>query len=118
MNHGNTRKLLIGCVLAGACALAAPAWSATDYSSMSTEEMAAMRGGLRDASPEEREAFRTEWRNRTRSMSQEERRSMSGRPSGAPQDGSGARYGRGQGGGGSYSSAGGMGRGMGRGGRR
>ncbi len=46
---------------------------AADYSRYSTEELAAMRGTLRNLSAEEREAFRTEWQKRLQQMSPEER---------------------------------------------
>ncbi len=90
-----------------------PAFAATDYSSMSTAEMNEMRGTMRNASQEERDAFRNEWRSRVNNMDQEERRQYSGRPANAAGDGSGNRYGRGGGnrysgnGGNSYSGGGG-----------
>jgi hypothetical protein len=89
---------------------AAPAWAATDYSSMSNEDLSAMRATMRNASEEERNAFRTEWQQRTRSMTTEERQQYSGRPANAPMDGSGYQQGRGRGNGG----GGGGGRRMGR----
>ena len=86
-----------------------PAWAATDYSSMSNEELSAKRGTMREASDEERNAFRSEWQQRTQSMTTEERQQYTGQPANAPMDGSGAQQGMGQGRGG-----GGGGRHMGR----
>lgn len=87
---------IVGIVL-GACLLALPALAATDYSTMSNEELAAMRGTMRDAAPAERDSFRAEWQNRVNTMSQAERQTAVGRPENAPRDGAGYRYGQGSG---------------------
>ncbi len=99
-------------LLTGLALTAVPAWAQIDYSSMTNEDLAAMRGTMRDATPEDRDAFRQEWQGRVQNMSPEERQQVTGRPSGAGGgDGYGYRSGGGQRGGGGY------GRGMG-GGRR
>lgn len=64
---------------------------AQDYSAYSTEELAAMRGTMRDSSPEERSAFQKEWQNRYQHMTQEERQQYMRRPANAQADGSGYR---------------------------
>lgn len=46
---------------------------AADYSSMSTEELSALRGTLYNATQEERNAFQTEWLSRVEKMTPEER---------------------------------------------
>ncbi len=98
--------LLASALMIGTSALA------VDYSQYSTEELAKMRGTMRNATEEEREAFRAEWQKRLREMSPEERKQYMGRPENATRDGQGFQYGRGKGRGGQ-----GMGQGMGRGGR-
>jgi len=95
--------LLASALMIGSSALA------VDYSQYSTEELYKMRGTMRNATEEEREAFRTEWQKRMREMSPEERMQYRGRPDNATRDGQGYQYGRGQGRG--------MGQGMRRGGR-
>ncbi len=50
--------LLAAGLMIGTAAIAA------DYSSYTTEELSAMRGTLRNASAEERNAFRQEWQSR------------------------------------------------------
>ena len=105
---------------------ASPALAA-DFSTMSTEDMAARRGTMQQATQEERAAFRQEWQSRVvRQMSAEELQQYNGPPSGAAQDGSGQQFRKGNGsqyrnsaqGGGSGYSRGGGGMGGGRGGRR
>ncbi|MFZ5766885.1 MAG: DUF1104 domain-containing protein [Thermodesulfobacteriota bacterium] len=78
---------------------AAPAFAGPDYSTMSTDELNEMRGTMRDAPAEEREAFQREWQHRINTMTREERQKYSGPPANAPRDGSGDGYGRGMGGG-------------------
>ncbi len=46
---------------------------ATDFSNYSTEELSEMRRTMRDASTEERAAFREEWQKRLNEMTEEER---------------------------------------------
>jgi len=65
---------------------------AVDYSTKTTEELNAMRGTMRNAPVEEREAFMTEWQNRFQSMTPEERQKYMGRPQNAPADGKGYRH--------------------------
>ncbi len=90
---------------------APPLWAATDYSNMSNQELSDMRGSMRQASEQERNAFRTEWQQRAQTMSSEERQQYTGRPANASADGSNAGQGMGQGRGG---GGGGGGRRMGR----
>ncbi|MFH1217438.1 MAG: DUF1104 domain-containing protein [Pseudomonadota bacterium] len=85
----NIALALIGFVLS-----AAPAFGATDYSSMPTEELAQMRGTMRAAPAEERKAFHYEWQKRFINMTKEEQQKYSGPPDIAPRDGSGDGYGR------------------------
>lgn len=59
--------------------------SAADYSALSTEELANMRGTLQNATEEERKAFQNEWQKRTQNMTQEERQKYLGKPEGAGQ---------------------------------
>ena len=70
-----------------------PAWAVTDYSSMSTEELAAKRGTMQQASEEERNAFRQEWQKRYLDMSSEDRQKYGSRP--GVRDGSGKGAGQG-----------------------
>jgi len=86
-------------VLASLTMLSTPVWAGTDYSSMTTEELSQIRGTLRDASQEERDAFRAEWQKRMLEMTQEERQNYIGPPANAPMDGAGLHQGMGQGGG-------------------
>lgn len=76
-----------------------PAWG-VDFSTYTNEELASMRGTMRNATSEERTAFRGEWQERLQAMTPEERQQYSGRPANAPADGSGSGQGRGMGRGG------------------
>lgn len=87
-------------ILAMALMTATPVWAVTDYSSMSNEELSKMRGTMPGASQEERNAFSSEWQQRTQSMTTEERQQYTGRPANATGDGSGKQQGMGQKGGG------------------
>ena len=60
---------------------------AVDYQSMTNEELAAMRGTMRETSLEEQTAFRNEWQNRVNKMSPEEKAQAIGKPEGAARDG-------------------------------
>ena len=91
---------------------------AADYSTMSTAEMAAMRGTMQQATQEERSAFQQEWQHRIRQMSPAEQQQYAGQPDSSPRDGSGQQYRKGNGsqyGRGDANSMGGYG--MGNGGR-
>jgi len=90
-----TKSNTIGILLLGLGILITPAW-AMDYSSMSTEEMAKMRGTNQNLSPEEHAAFQKEWQNRMRKMSQTERQKYLGKPENAPQVPSGSEPGEGK----------------------
>ncbi|MBW2201247.1 MAG: hypothetical protein JRF71_10515 [Deltaproteobacteria bacterium] len=67
-----------------------PAWGA-DFSTYTNAELESMRGTMKDASAEDRDAFRKERQNRQQSMTAEERQKYNGRSSNAPADGSGYR---------------------------
>lgn len=60
-------------------AAAAPA-SAADYSRYSNDELARMRGTMQNSTPEERNAYRTEWQKRVASMRPDERATFAGKP--------------------------------------
>lgn len=67
---------------------------------MSNEELSNTRGSMREASEEDRNAFRSEWQQRTQSMTPDERQQYTGRPASAAADGSGTQQGMGEGRGG------------------
>ena len=101
---------------------------ATDYQSMTTEELSHIRGTLSDASQAERDAFRAEWLKRVDQMTPEERTRYTGPGGGrgtGPRDGSGVgfhgsddpRNGQGQGAGKGSGNNGNGNRGGGQGGR-
>lgn len=88
-------------VLALTLALISPALPAmaeealtSGLSSYSLDELAAMRGSLRESSEEERAAFHSEWQSRIENLSPDERATYLGRPDGMPRDGSGIGAGR------------------------
>jgi len=60
-----------------------------NFGAYSNEDLASMRGKMRDASAEERAAFRKEWHNRMQSMTFEERQKYNGRPANAHEGGYG-----------------------------
>lgn len=105
-----TTMLRISAILTGSLLSATLAWAATDYRAMTTEELAARRGTMQQATQEERNAFQNEWRKRVRQMNREEKQKFLGQPENGPRDGSGRNSGPGMGSG--------MGGGMGRGGGR
>jgi len=78
---------------------------AADYSTYSTEELAAMRGTMSSAADEERQSFRNEWQQRVKSMPVDERRQYVGRPANASGSGQGYRHGYGSGAAGSASGS-------------
>ena len=80
---------IIVCMVFGLSFFSLSAMAETDYSSMSNEELSAIRGTLRDADQTDRDAFRTEWLIRTKSMTPEEKQTIFGRPANATQDGNG-----------------------------
>ncbi len=84
-------------VIACMAMIVTPVWAVTDYSTMTTEELSQIRGTLRDASQEEREAFQAEWQKRMKEMTQGERQQYTRRPENAPMDGSGLQQHNGQG---------------------
>ena len=103
MKQKKYSKLIIALIGLGVINVAV----ATDYSSLSTEELIQMRSQTRDMSSEDHESYRTEVRTRMQSISTEDRanyQQMNGQGSG---NGSGNQYRYGQGsgdGGGSYGS--------------
>lgn len=89
MNKRMQKIKRIGCLAISLAMMSIPAFAATDYSSLTTEELAAMRGTMQNATEEDHNAFRHEWQERIRNMSPEERQNYAGPPENAP------RYGRG-----------------------
>lgn len=88
-----TKNSIIGILLLGLGILVIPAWAA-DYSTMSTEELAEMRGTNQDLPAEERAEFQKEWQKRVREMSRAEQQKYTGKPEDAPREGSGTGLGR------------------------
>ena len=92
INRNSIAALILGLGL-----LTTPAWAASDYGSMSNDELNAMRGTMREASEENRASFRNEWQKRVQSMSQEQRRENAGPPENAKRDGEGNKFRQNQG---------------------
>ena len=101
--------------LFGALLIASPVIGA-DYSSMTNEQLSALRGTFGTASPEEHAAFQQEWQSRLQEMTPAERQQYAGKPENAPQNGSGNQYGGRTPSGGSYGEGSGAGSGSGYGG--
>jgi hypothetical protein len=57
--------------------------AATNYSNMNNEELDNLRGTMHAASREERNAFRSEWQQRMKNMTPEERQKYGARHNGA-----------------------------------
>jgi hypothetical protein len=72
-------KILLTLTMAVAMMFTANNVFASDYSHYSTEELSKMRGTMQNATAEERESFRTEWQERTRNMTQQERQEYMGK---------------------------------------
>ena len=92
-----------------------------DYQAMTTKDLSELRGTMYNASQEEREAFRAEWRKRIDLMTSEEKQQYLGPGGGRGKgnrsgDGLGDGSGRGRGGGGNGTNANGNGQGKGQGG--
>lgn len=100
-------KILMS-ILAGSI-LATGLWAA-DFSSMTMEELTALRGKV---PVEERDAFRAEMQKRMQSMTPEERQKYMPAGRTGPMDGTGSRYGKGSGGGMGQGQGMGQGGGMG-----
>ncbi|NTV02495.1 MAG: hypothetical protein HGB04_06875 [Chlorobiaceae bacterium] len=64
--------LTIALLLAGS----SPAMAARNFSNLSNDELAAVRGTLKDETAETREAFRNEWQKRISTMTSTERERM------------------------------------------
>ena len=82
----------------------------TDFNSMTTEELSALRGTMYNAPQEERDEFRAVWRKRIDQMSADEKEKFLGPGGGRGKgsrsgDGLGDGSGRGRGGGGMGASA-------------
>ena len=95
IKKGENKMKKVNCVLFGMSIgfllLAGSVW-AVDYSTKTTEELNTLRGTMRYAPFEDRNAFVTEWQKRLHLMNPEERQKYSGRPQNAPADGKGNRY--------------------------
>ena len=81
--------LIIGMILSLSL-LTGSVWAA-DYSAKTVEELNALRGTMRNAPVEERQAFVAEWQKRFQLMTPEEQQKYMGRPANAPADGQGYR---------------------------
>ena len=73
-----TKKIGIAALIIG---LTSAPLLASDYSSMSIDELANIRGTLYNATIEERNEFRSEWQKQIQSMTFEERQQYMGRSS-------------------------------------
>jgi hypothetical protein len=89
------RKIFIAAFLILFSAISA--WAVTDYRSMSTEDLTRLRGTLQNASQEEREAFRTAWREKLQQMAPEDQQKRMGPPANRPANDGTLRQGEGQG---------------------
>jgi hypothetical protein len=58
-----SKQIIIGSIILTLSLISFSAF-ATDYSSMETSELASLRGTMCNATPEDQEAFRTEWQLR------------------------------------------------------
>ncbi|MCX5717073.1 MAG: DUF1104 domain-containing protein [Nitrospirae bacterium] len=72
-----TRSLIGGII--GLAMLAMSAF-AVDYSTMTTEELAKLRGKMQNVTVEERNAFQNEWQKRIQTMTQEDNQKYLGKP--------------------------------------
>jgi hypothetical protein len=89
-----TKKMNKICMaLIGLSLIVSPVWAA-DYSSMTTEDLANLRGTMRSATPEEQTAFQNEWQSRQQQMTPDERQQYKSKSANGPQDGSGNQYGK------------------------
>lgn len=91
-----------------------------DYTSMSTEDLSALRGTMFNASQEDRDAFREEWTKRINQMTPEQKQQYLGSGGGRGQGnrgsgGLGDGQGRGRGGGSAGTNQNGVGQGNGQG---
>ncbi len=91
------KRNLVAAMIVTLSISATPAWAQTNYSAMTTEELAAKRGTMQNLTVEERNVFRTEWQQRVNNMSQEEQQKYMGKPANALRDGSGLNKGMGKG---------------------
>lgn len=72
-------------LVAALCLGAGAAWAVTDFSAMTTEEMATRRGTMQQTESAEHQAFQEEWQKRLNKMSPEDRQKYMGRPEAAPE---------------------------------
>ncbi len=75
-------------LVVGLALCATSVWAA-DYSGYSTDELAAMRGSMREVSDEDRGRFRAEWKKRVNELPVEERAKYTTRPENAEGGGQG-----------------------------
>lgn len=68
-----SKLIIIAALLLGAGLFGSPVWALTDYSSMTNEELAAVRSTIRQTSLEDQEAFRAVWTERVATMTREEK---------------------------------------------
>jgi uncharacterized membrane protein (DUF106 family) len=68
---------ILGAILVSAMLISSA--FAVDYSTVSTEELANLRGKMQNATVEERNAFQNEWQKRIQTMTQEERQKYIGK---------------------------------------
>lgn len=90
----------------------------TDYKSMTTQQLSELRGTMYNASQEQRDLFRDEWRKRINEMTPEEKQQFLGAGGGRGKgnrssDGLGDGKGRGKGGGAAGTNDNGIGQGQG-----
>ncbi|MBC8317803.1 MAG: hypothetical protein H8E41_07835 [Desulfobulbaceae bacterium] len=83
-----SKRIKLSALVIGMTLFAAPAFAA-DYSGYSTDELAEMRGTMRDVPTEDRDQFRNEWQKRINEMPVEDRSRYNSRPENAVRDGEG-----------------------------
>ncbi len=78
-------------LIIGGLMMATGVYAASDYSNYSIDELAKMKGSLKNATQEERNAFRSAWQEKIRSLSPGERQTYTrgGQGSGVGRRGSG-----------------------------
>lgn len=78
------KSLEFGLIL-GSLILTTVVYAANDYSNYSIEELAKMRGTLRNTTQEEKDAFREAWQEKLRSLNPEKRQTYTRRGLGSGQ---------------------------------
>ncbi|WP_155319174.1 hypothetical protein [Desulfosarcina alkanivorans] len=87
-------KTSVGIILGLVCGLfiaTVTLWAA-DFSTFSTDELAALRGTLRSDSAEARAAFRAEWQERLQNLTPQDRQKYLGPPENRPAYGRGNQF--------------------------